>query len=283
MKLSTALVAAIAVALFAASAVPAAQAVDDVDILNFALNLEYLEAEFYQIAVYGRRLSSKDRGGGPSPTGGSKTPLSKAIYSIGREIADDELKHVKFLRLALGAAAVPQPKLNIGSAFGAAADAALKTTLKPSFSPYRKSGNDLLFLHGAFIFEDVGVTAYKGAANLIASKNYLQYAAGILAVEAYHAGTVRTLLFMKASTKVAPYGATVSTIVSAIAKLRASVSGGGNDQGILRTGGWANIVPTNGNSIVFGRTTSEVINIVTLNGANNKGGFFPNGLNGGIK
>jgi hypothetical protein len=70
----------------------------------------------------------------------------------------DEIDHVELLRTALGDDAVDQPAIDIGGAFAAAADAALNTTLDPSFTPY---GNDILFYHGAFIFEDVGVTAYK--------------------------------------------------------------------------------------------------------------------------
>ena len=53
-------------------------------------------------------------------------------------------------------------QLNIGTgangSFSIAADAALNTTLNPPFSPYE---NNLFFIHGAFIFEDVGVTAYQ--------------------------------------------------------------------------------------------------------------------------
>lgn len=78
--------------------------------------------------------------------------------ALAREIARDELNHVIFLRAALGDAAVPMPEINVGSTFAAAANAALDTTLSPAFSPY---GSDLAFLFGAFIFEDVGVTAYQ--------------------------------------------------------------------------------------------------------------------------
>lgn len=74
------------------------------------------------------------------------------------DVAKDELAHVVFLRTALGAAAVPIPLLNLGTSFSGAADAALNTTLSPAFSPY---GGDLAFLLSSFIFEDVGVTAYK--------------------------------------------------------------------------------------------------------------------------
>ena len=44
---------------------------------------------------------------------------------------------VIFLRTALGSAAVAQPAINIGSAFEMAANAALGTTLKPGFMPYK--------------------------------------------------------------------------------------------------------------------------------------------------
>jgi hypothetical protein len=54
------------------------------------------------------------------------------------------------------------PQLNLGTgatgAFSVAANDALNMTLDPPFSPYT---NDIFFLHGAFIFEDVGVTAYE--------------------------------------------------------------------------------------------------------------------------
>ena len=79
---------------------------------------------------------------------------------LAEEIANDEIAHVNFLREALGDAAVPCPAIDIGDAFSAAANAAAGKELSPVFDPYE---NDIFFLHGAFIFEDVGVTAYRGA------------------------------------------------------------------------------------------------------------------------
>jgi hypothetical protein len=267
-------------AALASCAMPVMAEMPDIDvaILNFALNLEYLEAEFYLQAAFGRSLSAADSGGGPAPIGGRKVKFtSDAVRQYAEEIAIDEENHVKFLRSRLGTAAVARPQLDIGPAFAAAADAAFDTTLKPAFDPY---ANDLFFLHGAFIFEDVGVTAYKGAARLITNKDFLEAAAGILAVEAYHAGEIRTQLYAQKDV-VTPYGVTVETIVKKISDLRASV-GGGKDQGI-NDGGKSNIVVTDADSIAFSRSTDEVLRIVTLGTPGNKGGFFPMGLNGTIK
>jgi hypothetical protein len=255
----------------------------DVDVLNFALNLEYLEAEFYSWAAFGKGLSDADAGGGPASVGGKKLtftgqPIDGAVQAYFEEIANDEIAHVKFLRTALGDKAVARPAIDIGPAFAAAADAASGGAIK-GFDPY---ANALFFLHGAFIFEDVGVTAYKGAARLITNKDYLEAAAGILGVEAYHAGQIRTLLFSQKDV-VAAAGLKVSQIVQAISDLRGKV-GGGKDQGILdaTNPNKGNIQPTDGNAIAFSRSTSEVLKIVYLGGTSS-GGFFPAGLNGKIK
>jgi hypothetical protein len=109
-----------------------------------------------------------------------------------QEIAQDELDHVRFIRINIGNTSVACPKMDIGPAFAALGAAAYNTTSQtPPFSPYFDIYN---FFLGAFVFEDVGVTAYKGAAPLILNKGILKAAAKILATESYHAGLIRTQL-----------------------------------------------------------------------------------------
>ncbi len=257
----------------------------DVDVLNFALNLEYLEAAFYLAAV-GRINEIATLGGNaeirlPSGfTGTSPIPgLSPDVLEYAQEIAEDELAHVKFIRQALGSAAVNRPVIDLDQAFRDAGNAASNGAIT-NFNPF---ANELFFIHGAFIFEDVGVSAYKGAAKLITDKNtVLDSAAGILAVEAYHAGLIRLLLHERKDEMVTP-SLTVKDVVQAISNLRGSV-GGGKDEGIVKDNR-ANLVLADDDGIAFGRDTREVLKIVYLTGEANKtmGGFFPNGLNGNIK
>ncbi|AGK04170.1 hypothetical protein K649_04340 [Meiothermus ruber DSM 1279] len=257
----------------------------DVAVLNFALNLEYLEAAFYLAAV-GRINEIKNIGGsaeirlpsgfdGTSPIAG----MSQEVLEYAQEIAEDELAHVKFLRQALGSAAVDRPVIDLDQAFRDAGNAASNGAIT-NFNPF---ANELFFIHGAFIFEDVGVTAYKGAAKLITDKNnVLDPAAGILAVEAYHAGLIRLLLHERKDMMVTS-SLSVEQVVQAISDLRGSV-GGGKDEGITKMGK-ANLVAADANAVAYGRTTSEVLKIVYLTGnaGVSMGGFFPMGLNGSIK
>jgi Ferritin-like domain len=254
---------------------PAAAATDshgisDSAILNFALNLEYLEAQFYSHAVFGYGLPSsltwgKGKHGGVE--GGRAVPFkSKGLKQFATEIAKDEHEHVAFLRGALGSAAVAQPEINIKSSFTAAATAAGLIKPGQTFDPYANEEN---FLLGAFIFEDVGVTAYKGAAPLISNKTYLGAAAGILAVEAYHAANIRTVLYDRG----------LASAANAISAARTSLDGP-DDQGVTMDG-VANIVPADSNGLAFGRTPGQVLNIVYLTPkAANSGGFYPHGVNG---
>lgn len=257
----------------------------DNDILNFALNLEYLEAQFYSFAATGAGLpNSKLTGTGPQGAviGGRKVNFTDPIVAAyAKEIAQDEVAHVDFLRGALGSAAVSSPAIDIGSdpngAFSNAARAAGLVGPGVAFDPY---ANDENFLLGAFVFEDVGVTAYKGAAPLITSKAYLEAAAGLLAVEAYHAGLVRTTLYGKGIAT-----PSLRSAADAISNARDSLDGPSDlDQGITGTADTSNIAPLDADGLAFSRTTGQVLNIVYLNQlAIDRGGFFPAGVNGPIK
>ncbi len=258
--------------------------ITDVDILNFALNLEYLEAQFYSFAATGSGLPNSmltGTGTQGAVIGGRKVNFTDPLVAAyAKEIAGDEVAHVTFLRTALGASAVAQPKIDVGTdpngAFSSAARAAGLVGAGVAFDPYATDEN---FLLGAFIFEDVGVTAYKGAAPLVTNKTYLEAAAGILAVEAYHAGMVRTVLYGKGIDT-----PSLRTAADAISNARDSLDGSTDlDQGITGTATASNIVPLDDNGIAFSRSPGQVLNIAYLNNlAINKGGFFPDGVNGTV-
>jgi hypothetical protein len=285
--------AAVGAGAFLVSSPAQAQTLTDADILNFALNLEYLEANFYYYAVYGRGIPATSITGVGTPvaaTGGKQVTFRDSLLAeMAREIAEDELAHVNFLRTALGSAAVAQPAIDIGvsatSAFSVAAQAATLVPAGGTFDPY---ASDLAFLYGAFLFEDVGVTAYKGASSLLTNKTYLDAAAGILAAEAYHASMIRTTIDQLGG-NVGLKASTIRGDTELVSNARDSLDGTSDlDQGIAYVssgaGSTSNIVPTDGNGIAFGRTTGQVLNIVYLNKAQvTAGGFFPSGVNGTIR
>jgi Ferritin-like domain len=258
----------------------------DADVLNFALNLEYLEAEFYLRAVTGTGLTAADTGASPgATTGGAQVNFTDpAIKAYAMEIAADELAHVQYLRKALGSAAVDKPAIDLMTSFNAAAMAA---KIGPTFNPF---ADQTSFILGAFIFEDVGVTAYNGAVKILLANGstngnnlaYLSAAAAIHATEAYHAAEIRTLLvYMDAATPSAGLLATAGKI-SAL-RGAASSAGGGLAAEVAPTS--KTIVPCDSNSLAFPRTTDQVLDIVYLNAtgmAATKGGFYPNGMNGTI-
>lgn len=130
-----------------------------VDVLNFALTLEHLEAEFYKMGVAAANL------------------IPAADRTIFTTIRDHEVAHVEFLMGALGSRAVAKPTFDF--------------TAGGMFNPF---GDYTTFRLLAQAFEDTGVRAYKGQApNLIENDQILQAALTIHSVEARHAAEVRRL------------------------------------------------------------------------------------------
>jgi hypothetical protein len=274
----------------------------DADVLNFALNLEYLEAEFYLRAATGSGLAAADTTPGslsPYTTVGAVTTsgnitvgmvqgLTTGQQNILNEIAYEEQEHVRFLRSALGNYAIPRPALDLTffSTLAKVAGITSVVTGTGAFTPY-DSFND--FLIGAFIFEDVGVTAYSGAAPLISSvgvsAGYLTAAAGILAVEAYHAAYVRTTI---TALGIANNSSTYIGIANQVAALRDTLTVGETSSVETKL-----VLPTStstpsaivaaapATAVGFARTVNQVHHIVygsaTVGVAS--GGFFPNGTN----
>lgn len=250
----------------------------DASILNFALNLEYLEAEFYLRATGSALPDELTTGVGNrgEVSGGKEVPFKNpVIRRFAEEIASDERQHVTFLRHALGGAAVARPTISLDHSFTQAARAAGLIAEGETFDAY---ANEVNFLFAAYLFEDVGVTAFKGAAPFIENKTYLDAAAGLLATEAYHAGIVRLALYNQGV-----IDDTVFAAAQKISDVRGAVDHVGDDDQSIGTADTLNLVPTDENGGVFGRSPEHILNIVYLTPERaGSGGFYPDGLNGDL-
>ncbi|MBC7919676.1 MAG: ferritin-like domain-containing protein [Ferruginibacter sp.] len=129
------------------------------DVLNFALLLEYLESEFYQLGL---------------AAAGLIPAANRAGFA---QISKHEAQHVAFLKEALGMAAIAKPEFDF--------------TAKGNF-------NDVFTNYGTFaavaqVLEDTGVRAYKGQAGSLLGTDVLTLALQIHSVEARHASFVRRI------------------------------------------------------------------------------------------
>ncbi len=244
----------------------------ETDVLNFALNLEYLEATFYSYVVNGKDLDGSLTGGGPAPTGAPSqiTFPNQQINDLFASIYFDEMAHVSALRTALGTTAIARPQLNL---------AALATV---SASNY---------IQIARLFEDVGVTAYTGGIASLSGNNAAA-AAQILAVEGFHTGALRLIAIQQG----AAYPSSVPGYVPAdgydikpadpgtvaLSEAGATTANGGFFATAANgTTGQSNIYP----GFAYQRTSSQILAIAygSTTAGTAKGAFFPNGFNGNIK
>jgi hypothetical protein len=250
----------------------AAAQVDDDAIFNFALNLEYLETEYYLRGTTGEGIDAADVGANPGEvTGGSPVPFAtEAFRQFAEELAANELAHVRYYRESLGDMAVDRPAIDLAAGFAAVGQAA---GFGDNFNPF---SDELNFFLGGMLFEDVGVTGYKGAVPLIQDETKQGDIAGILAVEAYHMGMARSLLFLA--------GPTAQQAANAITGARGEVNGMPQIEQGIAVDGRANFVPSDERGIAFTRTPEQVLQIVYLTPETgvSSGGFFPNGVNGDL-
>lgn len=232
-----------------------AQTSTEMDVLNFALNLEYIEAEFYTYGQYGYGIehfgiktsgvaSGNNPANGGTTTGGKMVSLSNSLVFTGpitAEIGVDERAHVVLLQSFLGGAAIAKPNINLnalGLGFG--------------------SENEYLTL--ARIFEDIGVSAYGGAAYLLTTPLVIQTAARILGTESQHVGTIHTQIARL----------NIPSPVLDGADLVPPPTGPQSQ--------YLSINPANGLPAL--RSVTQVLNLAYGGAGKTQGGFFPNGING---
>ncbi len=225
------------------------------DIVQFTLNIEYLENEFYSVGFTGQTLAQR---GVPIDGIGITGPTTTSFGAVNfgnnfaltsgseRDVAASELPHIYVLRAALmanGITPIAKPPINLDALASMGASLA----------------NQQTFLVLSRIFEDIGVSAYTGGSPILAGSPYFATAARILAEEGENIGNIRL--------QVARLGIPTFPLDGA---------------DVLPPPTGSNSFSTNkANGLCAYRTPGQILFLAFGMVANaTSGGFFPSGVNG---
>ncbi|PON93138.1 Desiccation-related protein [Trema orientale] len=262
----------------------------DVDLLEFPLNLEFLEAEFFLFGALGYGLDKVAPNltkGGPSPIGARKANLDALTRDVILQFGWQEVGHLRAIQNTVRG--FPRPLLDLSpQSFAKVIDLAFGKKLSPPFDPY---ANSLNFLLASYLVPYVGLTGYVGTNPKLQGATSKRLVAGLLGVESGQDAVIRALLYEHALTKVEPYGITVAEFTNRISELRNQLGRAGlKDEGLVvppvrgaegRVSG--NVLAGDRFSLAFARTPEEILRIVYGNGNERvAGGFYPKGANGRI-
>ncbi|KAJ1414326.1 Ferritin-like domain [Sesbania bispinosa] len=243
----------------------------DVDLLEFPLNLEYLEAEFFLFGSLGHGLdvvAPNLAQGGPPPIGAKLAKLDILVRDVILQFGLQEVGHLRAIKRTVRG--FPRPLMDLSTeSFAKIMDNAFGRPLHPRFDPY---ANEINFLLASYVIPYVGLT-------------------GLLGVESGQDAVIRALLYERRGMMVQPYGISVAEFTNRISALRNRLGNAGlKDEGLVvprvqgaegRVSG--NILAGDRDSLAYPRTPQEILSIV-YGTADERlpGGFYPNGASGRI-
>ncbi|KAM6544970.1 hypothetical protein CsatB_025706 [Cannabis sativa] len=266
---------------------------NDVNRLEFSLNLEFLAAEFFLYGSLGYGLDRVDpqlAKGGPPPIGATRANLDNLTADIITQFGYQQVGNIR--AIANTVRGFPRPLLDISSAvFARTIDIAFGRDIRPPFNPY---GNSINFLIASYYLPYTVLTGYVEANPNLSGSTFKALVAGLLGVKAGQDGVIRALLYQRRDTRVEPYNITVGEFTNRISELRNTLGRGGvKEEGLINVttslgvGGirvsTGNVLSANIDSLSYGRTPAEILRIVYGTGNERRpGAFFPNGANGRI-
>ncbi|KAF7806791.1 desiccation-related protein PCC13-62-like [Senna tora] len=263
---------------------------NDNDLLEFPLNLEYLEAEFFLYGSLGYGLDTIEpelAQGGPTPVGAELARLDPFTKDLILQFALQEVGHLRAIKNRVKG--FPRPLLNLSKeAFAEVMDSAFGKPLNPPFDPY---ANTINYLLASYVIPYVGLTGYVGANPKLQHPTSKQLVAGLLGVESGQDAVIRALLYERQALQVTPYEVTVAEFTNRISELRDKLGKSGlKDEGLVvhKVHGaegkiTGNILSADKDSLSYHRTPQEILRIVYGGGNEHvPGGFFPKGADGHI-